>query len=82
MIGNILNPIKIIWGEVKEFVTRHNVIFYLNEMIRLCEKKSSAMGPEEWAPKVKDVQEVEEHCTSISGMHQKYHQVIQDVLKK
>ena len=42
-----------------------NISFSLNELRRLCEKKFSVMGPEEWKPKIKHVQEVEEYYLSL-----------------
>lgn len=55
-----LNPIELIWAEVKDYVATHNTTFKMGDVQKLCDEKFSAMGPESWIPKCNHVKTTEE----------------------
>lgn len=54
-----LNPIEMIWADVKNFVAAHNTTFKISDVQKLCEDKFSTIGEEQWKLKCNHVQETE-----------------------
>jgi transposase len=42
-----LNPIELIWASIKEYVTKKNVSFRLDDAMKLAEEKSNIVTKEE-----------------------------------
>jgi transposase len=55
-----LNPIELIWAEVKSHIARNNVSFATKDVKDICEQKLSEMGQEDWAFKCRHVKKIEE----------------------
>lgn len=47
-----LNPIELIWADVKNWVAANNVTFQHEKVIELCNRKFNSIGPEQWKPKI------------------------------
>jgi transposase len=45
-----LNPIEMIWSQVKQWLARINITFKTEDVKLLCEQKFSEMGEREWRP--------------------------------
>lgn len=59
-----LNPIELIWADIKSCVARHNTTFTMKDVRDICEKKFAEMGPEDWLPKCRHVKGIEEEYMS------------------
>jgi transposase len=55
-----LNPIELIWAEVKNHVARHNISSNFKDVEKLCLEKFSSMGSSDWVPKCQHVKTIEE----------------------
>lgn len=55
-----LNPIELIWAEVKDYVASRNTTCKFSQVEALCKEKISNMGAKEWEAKCKHVKKVEE----------------------
>lgn len=54
-----LNPIEMIWADVKNYVATHNTTFKLPDIKKLCEEKFSMIGQDQWKLKCDHVQNAE-----------------------
>lgn len=55
-----LNPIELIWADVKNYVGSRNVAFQLADVRRLCEEKFAMIGQEEWRSRCDHVKKIED----------------------
>jgi transposase len=53
-----LNPIELIWADIKQFVASKNTTIKIKDVEQLCCQKFKKIGQEEWA----NVEELEELC--------------------
>lgn len=68
-----LNPIKLIWAYVKNWVAQRNVTF-LHEDVELCKPKFSSIGPQQWIPKIK-------HCIKIENVYRDLLGVLENAIE-
>ncbi|XP_054260045.1 uncharacterized protein LOC128984729 [Macrosteles quadrilineatus] len=54
-----LNPIEMIWADVKNYVASHNTTFKLCDVKKLCEEKFSSISQQDWECKCRHVKNVE-----------------------
>lgn len=54
-----LNPIEMIWADVKNYVATHNTTFKLPDIKKLCEERFSMIGQDQWKLKCDHVQNAE-----------------------
>lgn len=54
-----LNPIELIWAEIKNWVGAHNVTFKMEDVIRLTEAKIQQIGQQEWVNKCEHSKKIE-----------------------
>jgi transposase len=57
-----LNPIEMIWSEIKRYVAEKNITFNLNNTKQLCEEKISAMTASDW----------DKRCTHVVKIEKEY----------
>lgn len=57
-----LNPIEMIWSEIKRYVAEKNITFNLNNTKQLCEEKLSAMTASDW----------DKRCTHVVKIEKEY----------
>lgn len=62
-----LNPIELVWADVKVYVAGRNVTFNFSEVQTITEEKISTMGPEDWVKKCKHVKKVEDEYLSMEA---------------
>lgn len=62
-----LNPIELVWADVKGYVASRNVNFNFSEVQTITEEKISTMGPEDWVKKCKHVKKVEDEYLSMEA---------------
>lgn len=55
-----LNPIELIWAEIKGYVAKRNTSCTMAKAKALCEEKVSRMGAEDWLMKCKHVEKIEQ----------------------
>lgn len=58
-----LNPIEMVWKEVKEFVAKKNIDGNINNLMKLVEEKVNTMGENEWSVFCDKVMHIEEEYT-------------------
>lgn len=63
-----LNPIELIWADVKSYVASRNVSCNISDAKVLCEERISAMGPEDWARKCNHVKKIEEEYAARESL--------------
>lgn len=63
-----LNPIELIWAEVKNHVASKNVQCSIERIKSLAEEKFSLIGTEEWAKRCNHVRKIEDEYTSAEPM--------------
>lgn len=54
-----LNPIEMIWAEVKNFVASHNTTFKMSDVQKLCEEKFATISPDDWKSRCEHVKNTE-----------------------
>lgn len=59
-----LNPIELIWADVKNHVASHNTTFKLCDVQKLCEEKFSSITTEDWISRCLHVKNVENEYAS------------------
>jgi len=57
-----LNPIELIWADIKGHVSRMNTTSKMTAVQQICEDKIASMGPEDWEPK----------CVHVKGIENEY----------
>lgn len=62
-----LNPIELIWGEIKNFVASKNTTFNFSQVQSIAEEKIASMGPEDWKRKCEHVVKVEDEYLKNEG---------------
>lgn len=55
-----LNPIELIWADVKSYIARKNTSFNFSEVQKIAEEKIASMGPEDWLRKCEHAKKVED----------------------
>lgn len=63
-----LNPIEMVWSQVKGYVAAQNKTFKLNEVERLCYEAISRVTPENWRNYDSHVQKTEGRMWELDGM--------------
>jgi hypothetical protein len=56
-----LNPIELIWASIKEYVTRRNVSFRLDDAMKLAEEKFNTITKEEWSSRCNNARQCEQN---------------------
>lgn len=59
-----LNPIELIWADIKGFVAKRNTTCSISQAQALCEEKILSMGAKEWEAKCKHVKKIEDEYTA------------------
>lgn len=54
-----LNPIELVWADVKNWVARNNVSLKMSDVISLCQKKFAFMTADDWRPKCEHAKTIE-----------------------
>jgi len=54
-----LNPIEMIWADVKNFIASHNTTFKISDVQKVCEDKFSSITQEHWKAKCEHVKKAE-----------------------
>ncbi len=62
-----LNPIELIWAQVKYYVKTHNTTFKIADVHRLFDEALQHVTPENWANAVDHVKEIEERMWQEAG---------------
>lgn len=62
-----LNPIELIWADVKGFVASKNVSCNFSEVQKIAEEKMASMGQEDWIMKCEHVKKVENEYLANEG---------------
>ena len=66
-----LNPIEMVWAQVKGYVKDHNKKFTLSEVKRLVDEGFKMVTPEECKKMIKHVQEkIEDHYWEHDGLYE------------
>lgn len=68
-----LNPIELIWADVKNWVAARNVTFLHDDVIKLCTQKFNSIGPEQWKPKI-------DHCLEIEVEYRNQQGVLENAI--
>lgn len=63
-----LNPIELIWAEVKGFVAKRNSSCTIAQAQDLCEQKFALIGADEWAAKCQHVKKIEEEYAAAEPL--------------
>ena len=63
-----LNPIELIWSDVKEWVGQRNTTFKINEVERLCRQRFEEIGREKWENVCSHVDKIEQHYFEKDGL--------------
>jgi hypothetical protein len=56
-----LNPIKLIWVSIKEYVARKNVSFCLDDAMKLAEEEFNIVTKEEWSSMCNNAHQCEQN---------------------
>lgn len=62
-----LNPIELIWADVKGFVASKNVSCNFSQVQKITEDKIASMGQEDWIPKCEHVKKIENDYLENEG---------------
>lgn len=62
-----LNPIELIWADIKGFVSTRNTTCSMSNVKTLCEEKISNMGAQNWLPKCDHVRKIENKYIEQEG---------------
>lgn len=63
-----LNPIELIWAQLKNWVAAHNTTFKMEDIIKLCEQKLESIGNEEWGKVCAHVEKIEKEYLDREGV--------------
>ena len=55
-----LNPIELLWGDVKQWIAARNVTFKLKDVEILCRQRFQEIGKTEWEKACRHVQKIEQ----------------------
>jgi hypothetical protein len=55
------NPTELIWASIKEYVARKNVIFRLDDAMKLAEEKFNIVTKEEWSSRCNNARQCEKN---------------------
>lgn len=63
-----LNPIELIWGDIKQWVAGNNTTFQLDDVKRLLEERVSAIGVKEWEKVCDHTEKIEREYFQKEGI--------------
>lgn len=63
-----LNPIELIWGDLKQWVARRNTTFKMKDVENLCRQGFSEIGEEKWRNACAHVQKIEDMYCEQEGV--------------
>lgn len=63
-----LNPIELIWSDMKKWVGSKNVSFKIDDVKRLCEEKFDSITKEDWAARCNHVLKIEKDYIEKEGI--------------
>ena len=63
-----LNPIELVWADIKQWVGSHNTTFKLQDMKELCQQRVASISAEQWEKVCDHVKKIEDQYIEQEGI--------------